>query len=122
MIKISAELNRVLFDAIHDLVGLACDRGVYYPDCGLCLNVKEWVERNRPDFQDVNFYRLLSNIFEDMSLPRLYPVPYPPTGYVGGLWDGSQFRLRMDLCSKLMSYLDIQLVYQEGLENVQSAT
>ena len=27
MIKISAELNRVLFDAIHDIVGMACDRG-----------------------------------------------------------------------------------------------
>ena len=114
MIEISAELNRVLFDAIHAIVGMACDRGVYYPDCGLCLNVEKWVERNRPDFRDVDFYHLLSNIFEDMYLPRSYPVRYPSTGHVGGLWDGSQLRLRMDLCSKLMSYLDIQLA-QENL-------
>lgn len=122
MINLSPELNRVLFDAIHAVVGLACDRGVYYPDCGLCSNVEKWVESHHPYYRTVDFYRLLSNIFEDMSLPRSYPVRYPSTGYVGGLWDGSQFRLRMDLCSKLMSYLNIQLVYQEGLENVQSAT
>ncbi len=114
MIKISAELNRVLFDAIHDLVGMACDRGVYVPDCGLCLNVEEWVGRNRPDFRDVDFYRLLGDMFKDMGLFRSYPVPYTQKGYVGGLWSGSQLKLRMDLCSKLMSYLDIQLA-QENL-------
>lgn len=119
MIKISAELNRVLFDAIHGIVGMACDRGVYYPECGLCLNCEEWVERHRPDFRDVDFYHLLSNIFEDMYLPRSYPVRYPSTGHVGGLWDGSQFKLRMDLCSKLMSYLDIQLA-QENLREQDS--
>jgi len=127
MIKISAELNRVLFDAIHAIVGMACDRGVYVPDCGLCLNVEEWVERNRPDFRDVDFYHLLANIFEDMGLSRSYPVRYPvrypirypSTGHVGGLWSGSQFRLRMDLCSKLMSYLDIQLA-QENLREQDS--
>lgn len=121
MIKISAELNRVLFDAIHDLVGMACDSGVYSPDCGLCLNVEKWVEHNRPDFRDVDFYHLLSNIFEDMGLPRSYPIRYPSTGHVGGLWSGSQFRLRMDLCSKLMSYLDIQLVYLEAIQNDPTA-
>lgn len=112
MIKISAELNRVLFDAIHDLVGMACDRGVYVPDCGLCLNVEKWVDVHHPYYRTVDFYHLLSNIFEDMGLPRSYPVPYPSRGHVGGLWSGSQFRLRMDLCSKLMSYLDIQLVLE----------
>ena len=114
MPKIPAKLNRVLFDAIHALVGMACDRGVYYPECGLCLNVEKWVECHRPDFRDVDFYRLLADIFEDMGLPRSYPVIYPARGHVGGLWSGSQFRLRMDLCSKLMSYLDIQLA-QENL-------
>ena len=113
MIKISAELNRVLFDAIHDIVGMACDRGVYHPDCGLCLNVEKWVESNHPYFRTVDFYRLLGSIFKDMGLSQSYPVPYPSTGHVGGLWSGSQFKLRMDLCSKLMSYLDIQLVYLE---------
>lgn len=112
MVKISAELNRVLFDAIHDLVGMACYRGVYHPDCGLCLNVEEWVDVHHPYYRTVDFYHLLGNIFKDMGLPRSYPVPYPSTGHVGGLWSGSQFRLRMDLCSKLMSYLDIQLVLE----------
>lgn len=111
MIKISAELNRVLFDAIHNLVGMACHRGVYYPECGLCLNVEKWVESNHPYFGTVDFYRLLGSIFKDMGLSQSYPVPYL-LDHVGGLWDGSQLRLRMDLCSKLMSYLDIQLVLE----------
>jgi hypothetical protein len=114
MIKISAELNRVLFDAIHDIVGMACYRGVYYPDCGLCLNVEKWVDVHHPYFRTVDFYRLLGDMFKDMGLFRSYPVPYLSIDHVGGLWDGSQFRLRMDLCSKLMSYLDIQLVYLEA--------
>jgi len=115
MIKISAELNRVLFDAIHDIVGMACYRGVYYPDCGLCLNVEKWVDVHHPYFRTVDFYRLLGDMFKDMGLFRSYPVPYLSIDHVGGLWDGSQFRLRMDLCSKLMSYLDIQLVYLEAI-------
>ena len=114
MIKISAEMNRVLFDAIHGIVGMACYRGVYYPDCGLCLNVEKWVESNHPYFRTVDFYRLLGDMFKDMGLFRSHPVPYLSIDHVGGLWDGSQFRLRMDLCSKLMSYLDIQLVYLEA--------
>ena len=112
MIKISAELNRVLFDAIHAIVGMACDRGVYHPDCGLCLNVEKWVESNHPYFRTVDFYRLLGSIFKDLGLSQSYPVPYLSIDHVGWLWDGSQFRLRMDLCSKLMSYLDIQLVLE----------
>ena len=115
MIKISAELNRVLFDAIHDIVGMACDRGVCYPECGLCLNVEKWVDVHHPYFRTVDFYRLLGDMFKDMGLPRSYPVPYLSIDHVGWLWDGSQFRLRMDLCSKLMSYLDIQLVYLESI-------
>lgn len=114
MIEISAELNRVLFDAIHAIVGMACDRGVYRPDCGLCLNVERWVDVHHPYYRTVDFYRLLGSIFKGMGLAQSYPVPYP---HVGGLWDGSQFRLRMDLCSKLMSYLDIQLVYLEAIQN-----
>lgn len=114
MIKISAELNRVLFDAIHGIVGMACYRGVYYPDCGLCLNVEKWVDVHHPYFRTVDFYRLLGDMFKDMGLFRSHPVPYLSIDHVGGLWDGSQFRLRMDLCSKLMSYLDIQLVYLEA--------
>lgn len=114
MIKISAEMNRVLFDAIHGIVGMACYRGVYYPDCGLCLNVEKWVDVHHPYFRTVDFYRLLGDMFKDMGLFRSHPVPYLSIDHVGGLWDGSQFRLRMDLCSKLMSYLDIQLVYLEA--------
>ena len=114
MIKISAELNRVLFDAIHDIIGMACDRGVCYPECGLCLNVEKWVDVHHPYYRTVDFYRLLGDMFKDMGLFRSHPVPYLSIDHVGGLWDGSQFRLRMDLCSKLMSYLDIQLVYLEA--------
>ena len=114
MIKISAELNRVLFDAIRDIVGVACDRGVCYPECGLCLNVEKWVDVHHPYYRTVDFYRLLGDMFKDMGLFRSHPVPYLSIDHVGGLWDGSQFRLRMDLCSKLMSYLDIQLVYLEA--------
>ena len=115
MIKISAELNRVLFVAIHDIVGMACDRGVCYPECGLCLNVEKWVDVHHPYYRTVDFYRLLGDMFKDMGLFRSHPVPYLSIDHVGGLWDGSQFRLRMDLCSKLMSYLDIQLIYLEAI-------
>ena len=111
MIKISAKLNRVLFDAIHDLVGMACDRGVPLEDFGICRNVYHILDRT----EEAHFlaYTVLARIFEDMGLHRVSPV-LSTTGPFCEFWNGSQFRLRMDLCSKLMSYLDIQLA-QENL-------
>lgn len=107
MIKISAELNRVLFDAIHGIVGMACDRGVPLPYFGICRNVYHILDRT----EEAHFlaYTVLADIFKDMGLCRSYPIP-PTTVLFEELWEGSQFKLRMDLCSKLMSYLDIQLV------------
>ena len=111
MIKISAELNRVLFDAIHDIVGMACDRGVPLPYFGICRNVYHLLERTEEAYYLA--YTVLADIFKDMGLSRAYPVP-TTSGLFCELWEGSQFKLRMDLCSKLMSYLDIQLA-QENL-------
>ena len=111
MIKISAELNRVLFDAIHAIVGMACDRGVPLEDFGICRNVYHLLERTE-EAHYLAYYEL-ANVFEDMGLHRVSPV-LSTTGPFCEFWNGSQFRLRMDLCSKLMSYLDIQLA-QENL-------
>jgi len=111
MIKISAELNRVLFDAIHAVVGMACHRGVPLEDFGICRNVYHILDRT----EEAHFiaYTVLADVFEDMGLHRVSPV-LSTTGPFCEFWNGSQFRLRMDLCSKLMSYLDIQLA-QENL-------
>ena len=57
-------------------------------------------------------YSTLSKIFVDMGLKEDFPIPYIPclSGEPYGYWAGKYLKLRMDLCSKLMSYLDIQLV------------
>lgn len=110
MIKISSKLNRVLFDAIHDLVGMACDRGVPLPYFGICRNVYHILDRT----EEAHYlaYTVLADIFEDMGLHRSHPVS--TTDLFCEFWEGYRFKLRMDLCSKLMTYLDIQLA-QENL-------
>lgn len=105
MIVLTALENRAIFEAIHAVVGMALSSGVYSPHCGICRNAKLWLEENQPEFQHLA-YKTLSAIFDDMGLPKCFPIPYSTTPY----WEGSQLKLRMDLCSKLMSYLDIQLV------------
>lgn len=117
MIKISAELNRVLFDAIHGIIGMACDRGVPLPSFGICRNVYHLLGRTEEAHELA--YGVLADLFEDMGLDRSYPVPQGVNPCND--WEGSQLKLRMDLCSKLMSYLDIQLVYLEAIQNDPTA-
>ncbi len=116
MISLSPSANRALFEAIHAVVGMALDtpQALYSPHCGICKNVQCWLKENNPDFQHLA-YHTLSAIFVDMGLPKVFPIPYIFSEDVGGdgaypYWTGKYLKLRMDLCSKLMSYLDIQLV------------
>lgn len=113
MISLTALENRAIFEAIHAVVGMALDtpQSLYSPHCGICRNAKEWLYKNNPDFQHLA-YSTLSKIFVDMGLKEDFPIPYIPclSGEPYGYWTGKYLRLRMDLCSKLMSYLDIQLV------------
>ena len=113
MISLTALENRAIFEAIHAVVGMALDtpQSLYSPHCGICRNAKEWLYKNNPDFQHLA-YSTLSKIFVDMGLKEDFPIPYIPclSGEPYGYWAGKYLKLRMDLCSKLMSYLDIQLV------------
>ena len=113
MISLTALENRAIFDAIHAVVGMALDtpQQLFSPYCGICRNVLCWLEENNPDFQHLA-YSTLSKIFVDMGLREDFPIPYIPclSGEPYGYWAGKYLKLRMDLCSKLMSYLDIQLV------------
>jgi len=113
MISLTALANRAIFEAIHAVVGMALDtpQSLYSPHCGICRNAKEWLYKNNPDFQHLA-YSTLSKIFVDMGLREDFPIPYIPclSGEPYGYWAGKYLKLRMDLCSKLMSYLDIQLV------------
>ena len=114
MISLSPVENRAIFNAIHAVVGMALDspNTLYSPHCGICKNVQEWLKENNPDFQHLA-YKKLSEIFVDMGLREDFPIPYIPylSGEPYGYWVGKYLKLRMDLCSKLMSYLDIQLVH-----------
>lgn len=113
MISLTALENRAIFDAIHAVVGMALDtpQQLFSPHCGICKNVQCWLKENNPDFQHLA-YSTLSKIFVDMGLKEDFPIPYIPclSGEPYGYWAGKYLKLRMDLCSKLMSYLDIQLV------------
>ena len=114
MISLSPSANRALFEAIHAVVGMALDtpQALYSPHCGICKNVQCWLKENNPDFQHLA-YHTLSAIFVDMGLPKAFPIPYIPAAGGNGAylyWTGKYLHLRMDLCSKLMSYLNIQLV------------
>lgn len=113
MISLTALENRAIFDAIHAVVGMALDtpQALYSPHCGICRNVLCWLKENNPEFDHLA-YSTLSKIFVDMGLKEDFPIPYIPclSGEPYGYWAGKYLRLRMDLCSKLMSYLDIQLV------------
>lgn len=114
MISLTALENRAIFDAIHAVVGMALDtpQSLYSPYCGICRNAKEWLYKNNPEYAHLA-YHILSKIFVDMGLKEDFPIPYIPAAGGSGAypyWTGKYLRLRMDLCSKLMSYLDIQLV------------
>lgn len=113
MISLSPVENRAIFEAIHAVVGMALDtpQALYSPHCGICKNVQLWLREYQPDFQHLA-YKKLSEIFVDMGLKEDFPIPYIPylSGEPYGYWTGKYLKLRMDLCSKLMSYLDIQLV------------
>lgn len=116
MISLSPSANRALFEAIHAVVGMALDtpQQLFSPYCGICKNVQCWLREYHPEFDHLA-YHTLSAIFVDMGLPKAFPIPYIFSEDVGGdgdycYWTGKYLRLRMDLCSKLMSYLDIQLV------------
>lgn len=114
MISLSPVENRAIFEAIHAVVGMALDtpQQLFSPHCGICRNALCWLKENNPDFQHLA-YKTLSLIFVDMGLAEAFPIPYIPSEDTGGdysYWTGKYLRLRMDLCSKLMSYLDIQLV------------
>lgn len=113
MISLSPVENRAIFEAIHAVVGMALDtpQALYSPHCGICRNAKEWLYKNNPEYVHLA-YRTLSKIFVDMGLKEDFPIPYIPylSGEPYGYWTGKYLKLRMDLCSKLMSYLDIQLV------------
>lgn len=116
MISLSPVENRALFEAIHAVVGMALDtpQQLFSPYCGICKNVQCWLREYHPEFGHLA-YHTLSAIFDDMGLPKAFPIPYIFSEDVGGdgdycYWTGKYLRLRMDLCSKLMSYLDIQLV------------
>jgi hypothetical protein len=115
MISLTALENRAIFDAIHAVVGMALDtpQKLYSPYCGICKNVQCWLREYQPDFQHLA-YSTLSKIFVDMGLAEDFPIPYIPAAGGSGAypyWTGEYLRLRMDLCSKLMSYLDINLVH-----------
>lgn len=114
MISLTALENRAIFDAIHAVVGMALDtpQQLFSPHCGICKNVQLWLREYQPDFQHLA-YKKLSEIFVDMGLKEDFPIPYIPylSGKPYGYWTGKYLKLRMDLCSKLMSYLDIQLVH-----------
>ncbi len=114
MISLTALENRAIFEAIHAVVGMALDtpQQLFSPHCGICRNAKEWLYKNNPDYVHLA-YRTLSKIFVDMGLKEDFPIPYIPAAGGDGAysyWTGKYLKLRMDLCSKLMSYLDIQLV------------
>lgn len=116
MISLSPSANRALFEAIHAVVGMALDtpQQLFSPYCGICKNVQCWLREYHPEFDHLA-YHTLSAIFDDMGLPKAFPIPYIFSEDVGGdgayfHWTGKYLKLRMDLCSKLMSYLDIQLV------------
>ena len=116
MISLSPSANRALFEAIHAVVGMALDtpQQLFSPYCGICKNVQCWLREYHPEFGHLA-YHTLSAIFDDMGLPKAFPIPYIFSEDVGGdgdycYWTGKYLKLRMDLCSKLMSYLDIQLV------------
>lgn len=113
MISLSPSANRALFEAIHAVVGMALDtpQQLFSPHCGICKNVQCWLREYHPEFDHLA-YHTLSAIFVDMGLPKAFPIPYIPclSGEPYGYWTGKYLKLRMDLCSKLMSYLDIQLV------------
>lgn len=113
MISLSPSANRAIFDAIHAVVGMALDtpQQLFSPHCGICKNVQCWLREYHPEFDHLA-YSTLSKIFVDMGLKEDFPIPYIPclSGEPYGYWAGKYLKLRMDLCSKLMSYLDIQLV------------
>jgi len=113
MISLTALENRAIFEAIHAVVGMALDtpQQLFSPYCGICKNVQCWLREYRPEFYHLA-YSTLSKIFVDMGLKEDFPIPYIPclSGEPYGYWAGKYLKLRMDLCSKLMSYLDIQLV------------
>lgn len=114
MISLTALENRAIFEAIHAVVGMALDtpQALYSPHCGICKNVQCWLREYHPEFDHLA-YSTLSKIFVDMGLAEAFPIPYIPAAGGDGAypyWTGKYLRLRMDLCSKLMSYLDIQLV------------
>lgn len=114
MISLTALENRAIFDAIHAVVGMALDtpQQLFSPHCGICKNVQLWLREYQPDYAHLA-YKKLSEIFVDMGLREDFPIPYIPAAGGDGAypyWTGKYLKLRMDLCSKLMSYLDIQLV------------
>ena len=114
MISLSPVENRAIFEAIHAVVGMALDtpQQLFSPHCGICKNAQLWLREYQPDYAHLA-YHTLSKIFVDMGLKEDFPIPYVPAAGGDGAypyWTGKYLRLRMDLCSKLMSYLDIQLV------------
>lgn len=94
-----------LKEALEAVLADALLRQLEQPSFGICCNVHHKLGGDRG-----TNYNKLREIFEAFNLHGCFPVPLPLVG--DNHWQGRQLELRLDLMSKMITYLEIQDVQQ----------
>jgi hypothetical protein len=117
MLRISTRTNYLLRAALHALIGIAIDgEGFPFSRAGICFNIHKLA------WEIPNARELLGYLFEDLGLDGTYPLPLGGAYYSfnsSKLWTGAQLRLRVDLMSKLYTYLEWLEVFEEAASNLE---
>lgn len=110
MLRISTRTNRLLREALHALIGMAIEgKGFPFSRAGICFNLTKLA------WETPNAGSILSLLFEELGLDGTYPLGEPYPFNSTKLWQGSQLRLRVDLMSKIYTYLEWLEVFEETL-------
>ena len=100
---------RVL-NALRKLQTLAEAGSIPYPDVGICFNLDSITQdARRPE---LNVYGFLGGIFEEMGHNRYFPLGYDRRFPMYESWLGGNLTLRLDLMSKIITYIEITLEIQ----------
>lgn len=117
MLRISTRTNYLLRAALYTLIGIAIDgEGFPFSRAGICFNIHKLA------WEIPNARELLGYLFEDLGLDGTYPLPLGEAYYSfnsSKLWTGAQLRLRVDLMSKLYTYLEWLEVFEEAASNLE---
>lgn len=79
---------------------------------GICYNLQEAIGADKGHHFDC--YQFLAEIFEAMGLDRSYPLGKNRKYPLYMTWLGGNLTLRLDLMSKVMTYIEIQLAIQQA--------